>query len=58
MTSARQSQWSRRLQLLQTMREHFARSGRYDRARRAHLIVQQAYERWADEVFEARATAL
>ena len=55
MTSTRQSQWSRRLELLQAVREHLIRSGRYERARRAHLIVQQAYERWADEVFASRS---
>jgi hypothetical protein len=57
MTSARQSQWSRRLEFLQAVREDYTRSGRYDRARRAHMIVQQAYERWADEVFASRAMA-
>ena len=51
MSQNRQSQWSRRLARLQDLKVHFARRSSYDRAYRAHLLIQQVYERWADEVF-------
>ncbi len=54
MSHQRQSQWSHRLQRLQTLQERFTTAGKYDRAYRAHLIVQHIYERWADEVFATR----
>ena len=51
MSQNRRSQWSRRLARLQDLKAHFARGSSYERAYRAHLVIQQVYERWADEVF-------
>ena len=56
MSHQRQTQWSHRLQQLQTLRERFTTVGRYDRAYKAHVILQHVYERWADEVFAAART--
>ncbi len=51
MSHQRQAQWTDRLQRLQALRDRLTGAGRYDRAYKAHLIVQHLYERWADEVF-------
>jgi hypothetical protein len=51
MSQERQTQWMRRIERLQALKERFARLGRYDRARRAYLAVQRVYDRWSDEVF-------
>jgi predicted NAD/FAD-binding protein len=56
MSRQRQTQWSHRLQQLQTLRERFTTVGRYDRAHKAHLVLQHVYERWANEVFAAPRT--
>ncbi len=56
MSHQRQAQWTHRLQLLQALRDRLTGAGRYDRAYKAHLIVQHVYERWADEVFAAGGT--
>ena len=51
MSRQRQEQWYRRIQQIQAMRDRFTALGRYDRAYKAHLIIQHAYDLWADEVF-------
>jgi hypothetical protein len=51
MSQNRRSQWSRRLARLQDLKARYARGSSYERAYRAHLVIQQVYERWADEVF-------
>ena len=51
MSHQRQAQWTHRLQRLQMLRDRLTGAGQYDRACKAHLIVQHLYERWADEVF-------
>lgn len=56
MSHQRQAQWSHRLQQLQTFKERLTDAGRYDRAYKAHLLVQHVYERWADEVFATART--
>jgi hypothetical protein len=55
MSHDRHAQWTSRLDRLKALRERFASVGRYDRAYKTYLAVQHAYERWADEVFAARA---
>ena len=55
MSQDRHAQWTGRLDRLKALRERFTSSGRYDRAYKTYLAVQHAYERWADEVFAARA---
>ena len=57
MSHQRQTQWSHRLQQLQTLRERFTAFGRYNRAYKAHLVLQRVYERWADEVFATAPTS-
>jgi hypothetical protein len=54
MSPRRQSQWAQRLSHLQALRERFALNGHYNRALRAHLVVQRVYDRWADEVFSGQ----
>lgn len=56
MSHLRQTQWSHRLQQLQTLREQFTATGKYDRAYKAHLVLQHVYDRWATEVFAATPT--
>lgn len=56
MSHLRQTQWSHRLQQLQTLREQFTAIGKYDRAYKAHLVLQHVYDRWATEVFAATPT--
>jgi lipopolysaccharide biosynthesis regulator YciM len=56
MSHQRQTQWSRRLQQLNALRERYMRVGRYDRAHKAYLAAQHVYERWADEVFATPRT--
>lgn len=51
MSQARRTQWSQRLSHLHALRERFSRVGRHDRAYKAYLVVQHAYDRWAAEVF-------
>jgi hypothetical protein len=53
MSEERHQQWGRRLDRLHSLREHHARMGRYDRAHRAYLTIQQVYDRWAEEIFAA-----
>ncbi len=54
MSDQRHQQWSRRLDRLHGLRERLARAGRYDRAEKAYLTIQQVYDRWAEEIFAAR----
>lgn len=56
MSHQRQAQWTSRLQRIQALRARFIGAGRYDRAYKAYLIVQQVYDRWANEVFAAART--
>ena len=56
MPEHRQSQWTHRLARLRALRERFTSAGQYDRAQRAYIAVQHAYERWANEVFRARTS--
>jgi hypothetical protein len=51
MSQSRRTQWTQRLTRLHELRESFSRMGRHDRAYKAYLVVQHAYERWAEEVF-------
>ena len=51
MSHQRQEQWYRRFRQIQAMRDRFTALGRYDRAYKAHLTIQRAYDLWADEVF-------
>lgn len=53
MSHQRQAQWTHRLRHIQALRDRFRGAGRYDRAYRAHLALQQVYDRWAQEVFSA-----
>jgi hypothetical protein len=54
MSHSRRVQWTQRLTQLHALRERFSRMGRHDRAYKAYLVVQHAYERWAEEVFAAQ----
>ena len=56
MSHQRQAQWTHRLQQLQALRDRLTEAGRYDRAYKAHQIVQHLYDRWADEVFATART--
>ena len=56
MSQQRQAQWSHRLQQIQALQERFTGVGRYDRAHKAHRVVQHVYDRWAQEVFAAAHT--
>jgi hypothetical protein len=51
MTTKRREQWNLRLERLVSLRELFARTYRYDRARQACRVLHYAYDRWALEVF-------
>ena len=51
MSQSRRAQWTQRLTHLHELRERFMRTGRHDRAYKAYLVVQHAYDRWAEEVF-------
>ncbi len=51
MSQSRRDQWTQRLTRLHELRERFSRVGQHERAYKAYLIVQHAYERWAEEVF-------
>ncbi len=53
-SAERQTQWKRRFERLQTLRERLAAHGRYDRAHKAYLLIQAGIDRWADEVFSAK----
>ncbi len=53
MSEERRRQWAQRLDRLQALKEQFARVGRYDRAHKAYLAIQQLYDRWANEMFAA-----
>ena len=53
MSHRRQAQWSDRFQRIQALRARPTGAGQYDRAYKAYLVAQHAYERWADEVFAA-----
>lgn len=46
-----------RIVRLQALRNRFARTGRYDRAYKAYRVLQDVYDRWADEVFAAARLA-
>ena len=54
MSQERQTQWKRRFERLQTLRERLAAHGRYDRAHKAYLLIQAGIDRWSDEVFSAK----
>jgi hypothetical protein len=56
MLHERQAQLAHRIQQVQAMRTRFAESGQYQRAYKAHLLVNRVYDRWADEVFAAART--
>ncbi len=56
MSAERQTQWKRRFDRLQTLRERLTTCGRHDRAHKAYLLIQAGIDRWADEVFAARRT--
>lgn len=57
MSHQRQVQWTMRIVRLQALRNRFARTGRYDRAYKAYRVLQDVYDRWADEVFAAARLA-
>ncbi len=54
MSAERQTQWKRRFERLQILKEQLAARGRHDRAHKAYLLIQAGIDRWADEVFSAR----
>ncbi len=54
MSQERHTQWKRRFDRLQTLRERLSANGRYDRAQKAYLLIQAAIDRWSDEVFSAK----
>ena len=43
--------WTDRIDALRSLRARFAAMERYERASRAHLALQRAYERLANEIF-------
>ena len=51
MSQQRQEQWDHRLQQIRAIRDRFTAMGHYDRAYKAYLAIQHAYDLWADEVF-------
>ena len=54
MSDERQTQWKRRFDRLQTLRERLTTCGRHDRAHKAYLLIQAGIDRRADEVFAAK----
>ncbi len=51
MSQCRQTQWALRITRLQALRDSFTSQRRYDRAYKAHMVIQRVYDQWADEVF-------
>ncbi len=51
MSPCRQAQWAQRIIHLQALRDSFTSQRRYDRAFKAHTVIQHVYDQWADEVF-------
>jgi hypothetical protein len=51
MSQCRQTQWTLRITRLLALRDSFTSQRRYDRAYKAHMVIQRVYDQWADEVF-------
>ncbi len=54
MSHERKTQWTHRLEHLHALQERFLAARRYDRAYETYLIIQHAYDLWADEMFHSR----
>ena len=54
MSHERKAQWTHRLEHLHALRERFLAARRYDWAYETFLIIQQANDLWADEIFHSR----
>jgi hypothetical protein len=54
MSRERQTQWTHRLERVHTLRDRYAAASHYDRAYKAHVVIQHVYDRWAEEVFGLR----
>lgn len=46
--------WTRRIDTLRELKKRYAQMERYGRAGRAHLALERAYHRWAQELFFQR----
>jgi hypothetical protein len=55
MTTKRREQWNLRLERLVSLRELFARTYRYDRARQACRVLHYAYDRWLSKCSQVSA---
>jgi hypothetical protein len=46
--------WTRRIDALRELKQRYAQMALYERAGRAHLTLERAYRRWAQEIFFQR----